>query len=139
MTALDSPFHNLLPGTDLVYVPRLAKPYARFGTKFFDRLLSPAELAYCNCNERQFLKRAAGRIAVKEATSKALGTGLNGLGWHQGVDWLEIEVIGQSQSPPGLALSGRALEVANGLKVRAWRVSLSHDGDYAMATVIGLI
>jgi holo-[acyl-carrier protein] synthase len=129
-------------GTDLLYIPRLSEPYARFGIRFLARFLTSEELAYCRgqagLREAVFLKRIAGRIAVKEATSKALGTGMNGLGWAQGVYWRNIEVISQPQSPPDLVLTGRALAVSAALGIRCWRMSLSHDGDYAMATVMGL-
>lgn len=135
---------NILLGTDLVYVPRLQQTYRkRHGTAFFNKLLTPAEWAYCQAvgpqRETQLLRRAAGRIALKEAVAKALGTGLNGLGWSQGVHWQDIEIVSQSQSPPDLRLTGRALETASNLGIKLWRCSLSHDGDYAMATVIGLI
>lgn len=136
------PFQNLILGTDLVHVPRLTKSYARLGERLLSRLLLPAELAYCRgegvFREAVFLKKAAGRIAMKEAVSKALGTGLNGLGWGQGIDWKDVEVVSKSQSPPELLLRGRALEIAAGLGIRCWRHSLSHDGEYALATVIGL-
>jgi holo-[acyl-carrier protein] synthase len=105
--------------------------------------LTDAELAYCkgtaSSPESVFVKRVAGRIAVKEAVSKVLGVGINGLGWDQGVAWREIEVVSQNQKPPGLQLSGRALVISDRLGIRSWRLSLSHDGDYAMATVIGLL
>lgn len=137
------PFQNLLLGTDLVYVPRLAQSYARRGEKFFSRLLTPNELRYCRgeglFRESVFLKKAAGRIAIKEAVSKALGTGLNGMGWGQGIDWQDVEIVSQVQSPPELVLVGRALNVATRLGIQAWRLSLSHDGEYALATVIGLV
>jgi holo-[acyl-carrier protein] synthase len=135
---------DLRLGTDLVFVPRLTASYRKYGDAFFRKLLTETELAYCHgknapAREAQFIKHAAGRIAVKEAVAKALGIGMNGLGWSQGAFWREIEVTSQSQSPPGLQLHGRALEAADRLGIRAWRLSLSHDGDYAVATVIGLL
>jgi holo-[acyl-carrier protein] synthase len=135
------PASNLLLGTDLVFLPRLERSFRRRGDAFFRKLLTPAELEYCREGERltRFFQRAGGRIAIKEAVSKALGTGLKGLGWAEGVDWQEIEVISQSKRPPELRLSGRALEFSSGLGVRQWRISLTHDGDYAMATVLGMI
>ncbi|WP_373531984.1 holo-ACP synthase [Vampirovibrio sp.] len=136
------PWPLLHLGTDLVYIPRLASGYARFGMRYPARFLTPQELAYCqgqgDLKESVFLKRVAGRIAIKEAASKALGTGLNGLGWCQGVYWQDLEVLSQPKSPPDLVLTGRALQVSTELGIRHWRISLSHDGDYAMATVIGL-
>lgn len=140
---------DLLLGTDLVYIPRLQESYRRYGSSFFLKLLRETELAYCEgsaeagkagkVRESVMIKKAAGRIAVKEAVSKALGCGLNGLGWVQGVQWKDIEIVSQVQSPPALLLHGRALDLSTNLGVRAWRLSLSHDGDYAMATVVGLI
>lgn len=134
---------NLVLGTDLVHVPRLRVSYQRYGEAFFNKLLTPAEWAYCQgvgpLREPQLIRRAAGRIALKEAVAKALGIGINGLGWTQGAQWKDIEVVGQSQSPPGLCLHGRALETSTNLGIGAWRCSLSHDGDYALATAIGLI
>lgn len=134
---------NLILGTDLVHVPRLRVSFQRYGEAFFNKLLTANEWAYCQgvgaLREPQLIRRAAGRIALKEAVAKALGIGINGLGWTQGAQWKDIEVLGQSQSPPSICLHGRALETAANLGVSAWRCSLSHDGDYAMATAIGLI
>lgn len=134
--------NDLLLGTDLVHVPRLLESYRRHGRAFFTRLLTESELTYCEgalpVRESAFIKKVAGRIAVKEAVSKALGCGLNGLGWTQGVQWKDIELISKTQSPPDLQLTGRALELSNELGVRLWRLSLSHDGDYALATVVAL-
>lgn len=133
---------RLSMGTDLVFVPRLRERYRRHGDAFFRKMLTDAELVYCKGAafgpESVFVKRVAGRIAVKESVSKALGVGINGLGWNQGVAWKEIEVISQNQKPPHLQLSGRALEISDRLGILSWQLSLSHDGDYAMATVIGL-
>jgi len=130
-------------GTDLVHVPRLRHSFQRYGENFFHKMLTPDEWSYClslgTAREAQLIRRVAGRIAMKEAVAKALGIGINGLGWSQGAHWKDIESIGQSQSPPSVCLHGRALDTAANLGVDAWRCSLSHDGDYALATVIGLI
>jgi len=134
---------DMLLGTDLVHAPRLRLTFQRYGERFFHKILTLDEWQYClslgTAREAQLIRRIAGRIALKEAVAKALGIGINGLGWSQGAHWKEIEIIGQSQSPPNVCLHGRALETAANLGVRSWRCSLSHDGDYALATVIGLI
>lgn len=142
MPSHPSPISDLRLGNDLIEVSRLRKAYARFGQAFFAKMLTPEELRYCFCEptrEVVFLRRAAGKIALKEAVSKALGTGLNGLGWGEGVSWHEMQILSPSKQPPELELTGHAQRVANELNIRTWRLSLSHDGDYAMATVIGLI
>ena len=135
---------DLQLGTDLVSVDRIRKDYERHGVSIFEKLLTPDELAYCRDNiaERKpeiFIKRVAGRIAIKEAVAKAMGVGLNGLGYTKGLNWKEIELVSKSQQPPTLKLHGRAAEVADASGIRTWRLSMSHEGEYAMATVIGLV
>lgn len=126
-------------GTDLVYLPRLVRAKNRHGMRFFERLLSPDELHYCQAHaQKWFIQRAASRIATKEAVAKALGTGLNGLGWGQGLSWQEITVASTPQHPPQLVLHGAAQQIAQQQGIVTWQLSLSHDGDYAVATVIGL-
>jgi holo-[acyl-carrier protein] synthase len=135
-------FNDLLLGTDLVEVSRLKKAFSCYGQVFFAKMLTPLEMEHCftaATKESVSIQRAAGRIAVKEAVSKALGSGLNGLGWGKGVDWREIEVVSGHQQPPRLKLHAGAQALAEEMQVRDWRISLSHDGQYAIATVIGLI
>ena len=72
-------------GVDLVDV-------AAFRTRFDGRddlladTFSEAELAYCQSQHRPWTHLAA-RFAAREATLKALGTGL-----RMGVNWRELEV-----------------------------------------------
>lgn len=134
---------DLLLGTDLVSLARLRRVQTRHGEAFFKRVLTDSELAYCqktggDKRPDAFIQRAAGRIAMKEAVSKALGVGVNGLGWENGIRWHEVELLSTSKQPPRLQLHGRAAERAASAGIRSWRISLSHDGDYAMATAIGL-
>lgn len=140
-------FSNLVLGSDLVAIPRVLASYHRFGTRFLSRFLTSAELHACQAGlsnpdspryATHVMTKVAARIAAKEAASKALGVGISGIGWDQGVAWKEIEVLSEPKSPPTLKLSGKAAQVAQRHGIRVWRVSLTHDQDYAMATVIGL-
>ncbi len=142
-----APFTNLVLGSDLVAIPRVLASYRRFGTRFLSRFLTPAELHACqtglsNPHSPRYaihiITKAAARIAAKEAVSKALGVGISGIGWDQGVSWQEIEVLSEPQAPPQLKLTGKAFQVAQSQGIQDWKISLTHDGDYAMATVIGL-
>ncbi len=63
---------------------------------------------------------------------KALGTGLVG-----GIEWIDIGVV-REDGPPMVELSGKAAEVAAKLGILDWRLSISHAGGVAMASVIGL-
>jgi holo-[acyl-carrier protein] synthase len=117
-------------GTDLVAISRVEAILARHRERFLARVFTPAERADCLHRARPAAHLAA-RVAAKEAAMKALGTG-----WGQGVHWQEIEVRSAGQQPPLLELCGAARRAAERQGVRHTRVSLSHDGDYAIAVVI---
>lgn len=129
-------------GTDLIYVPRIERMIARFGESFLNKVLTADELCYCQAQSASHRRRplanmVAARLAVKESVAKALGVGLNGLGFGEGVSWKEIEVDSQYQKSPQLRLHNTAKRYADNHDITFWCISWSHDGDYAMATVWG--
>ncbi|MER6943575.1 holo-ACP synthase [Nonomuraea sp. NPDC000554] len=71
----------------------------------------------------------AARFAAKEAVAKALGA-------PKGLAHLEAEVRCDANGKPELHVSGKVAEVAYGLGVKRWHVSLSHDAGVAVAYVI---
>ncbi len=73
----------------------------------------------------------AARFAAKEAFLKALGTGL-----RDGLSWQQIGVVRDQLGCPSLDLSGRAAELLAARGASRAHLSFSHDGDYAVATVI---
>ena len=73
-------------GIDVCKVERIAESLARFGERMERRLFTADELAYCRQHQDP-LPHLAARFAAKEATSKALGTGIAG-----GIGWTQIEV-----------------------------------------------
>lgn len=117
-------------GVDLVAIGRIRRMLARWQERFLRRVFTPHELGYA-LGRRDPAEHLAARFAAKEATLKALGTGLS-----MGVRWREMEVRRARGARPTLALSGRVRALADARGVRAWHVSLTHDGDYALAQVI---
>jgi len=117
-------------GLDVVSVERVRGLWERRREPFLRRVFTPAESAACAAKADPVPSLAA-RFAAKEAGMKALGTG-----WAQGVGWRDLEVTSAPGRPPGLALRGRAEEVAASLGVAAVRLSLSHDAGVAAAVVI---
>ncbi|MBI4537216.1 MAG: holo-ACP synthase [candidate division NC10 bacterium] len=117
-------------GTDLVAISRLEAILTRHRDRFLERVFTLAEREDCLDRARPASHLAA-RLAAKEAAMKALGTG-----WGQGVRWQDIEVRSTGRRPPSLRLSGAARQEAERQGVRQALVSLSHDGDYAMAVVV---
>jgi holo-[acyl-carrier protein] synthase len=115
-------------GQDIVSIARLQAAVERHEAGFRRRVYTAAEWDACAARADRYAALAS-RFAAKEAALKALGTGF-GLG----AALREVEVVGGGRTAPRLVLSGRALERARTLGV-ALDVSLSHDGDLAVALV----
>ena len=118
-------------GIDLVEIARIESMLAEHGRRFRQRCFTEAEQAYAEAAGRRRAERYAVRFACKEAVLKALGTG-----WRDGIAWTDIAVTHEPSGRPGVQLSGRCAEIAAGLAVRRWHVSLTHAGAYAAASVI---
>jgi holo-[acyl-carrier protein] synthase len=121
-------------GTDIIYIPRIEKVLEQFGDRFLRRVYTPNELLACrydrNLPSRNAMNKLAGRWAAKEAVVKALGTGWRGVGYT------DVEICRQPSGAPVVQLHGRALVVVKSWGQLQWQLSLSHDGDYAIATAI---
>ena len=111
-------------GHDLQFLPELARQSALWEAGVFFR---PAELARIR-QSSQPLSRLGGFFSAKEAFYKAMP---NVVSW----DWIDIEVAHRDTGQPILrAHNGLATWLrAHNLMVR---VSISHSGDYASATVL---
>ncbi len=114
-------------GVDMIETERVAQSVARFGERFLRRVYTERELAYC----RGRINSLAVRWAAKEATAKALGTGIGE------VSWQEIEVVSQANQRPTIQLHGTAATLARQLGLSGFAVSLSHTKAYAIAFVVG--
>lgn len=120
-------------GTDIVYIPRIQASALRFGDRFMQRVYTPAEQLDCGWGKslsRASINKLAGRWAAKEAVVKALGTG-----WR-GVSYTDIEIRSQRGMAPVVHLHGRAIILVEASQDVEWQLSLSHDGDYAIATAL---
>lgn len=117
-------------GVDLVRIERIARARERHGLRFLSRVFSEAEINEC-LGRVDPDQGFAVRFAAKEAAMKALGTG-----WASGVAWRDFEVGKTPSGAPTLTLSGRAAQIAGESGVSNVFVSLSHDGVYAVATVV---
>ncbi len=117
-------------GIDLVENDRLAAVAGRWGGRFLDRVFLPGERAYCEAQAAP-ARHYAGRFAVKEAVTKAFGTGI---GPHLG--WLDMEVVRGDSGAPTVRLSDRAAAWARARGVGRILVSLSHTRHYAVAQAL---
>jgi holo-[acyl-carrier protein] synthase len=114
-------------GVDLAQIPRLRRVVERWDDRFLRRVFTDDEIAYCR-RRRDPIPHLAARFAAKEATLKALGTGL-----RMGVNWRELEVRRERGQAPVMVLSGRCRALAKAKGAGSVLLSLTHDGDYAMA------
>jgi holo-[acyl-carrier protein] synthase len=117
-------------GTDIVQIARIRK----LRPSAVSRILTPLEEAYCRKHVAAD-ERIAGRFAAKEAILKALGTGLGG-----GVTWRQIEILPDEQGAPKAKFSGAVARkmkaLANPQHATHCHLSISHQGEYAVAFVV---
>ena len=87
-------------GIDICDVKRVSKTLEKFNNRFITRCFTSLEIKKC---KNTFNKAGcfAKRFAAKEATSKALGTGIN-----KGVYWKQIEVENLKSGKPTINLYG---------------------------------
>lgn len=117
-------------GTDIVEIKRIEAVVSRSGDRLARRILNLDEwLKYQQHN--QPVRFLAKRFAVKEAASKALGTGI-----RDGLAFAQFEVCNDALGKPSLRLFTQAAELASQLGVTGMYVTLADERHYAFATVI---
>lgn len=114
-------------GVDLCHIPRIEALLAR-RPSFASRFFSEREQALFH--GARLAQAVASNFAVKEAFSKALGTGVVGF------DLDEIEVLRNEAGAPYVLVHGRAKARMEELGYRTIRCSISHDRDYAVGLVV---
>ena len=123
---------SVLVGVDLVSISRIRNSLERFGPRFTERFFTVREIEYCQRDPEVSAERFAARFAAKEAALKVLRIEV----------WPDLKTIEVRRSPEGwcdLALHGEALRLAERAHVGAMSVSLSHEGDSAIAVVVGTV
>lgn len=124
-------------GTDICEISRIQETCEKYGEKFFNKVFTGSEIDYCVQSKKLMPQRFAVRFAAKEAAAKALGVGINKIGWNKGVNWKDIEVIRDSNGAVSIRLFGKAKELEFQKTITNWSVSLSHSKNTATATVVG--
>ncbi len=117
-------------GLDLVKIARIRALTERWDERFLRRLFTEAERRECLARPSPHAS-LAGRFAVKEAVLKALGTG-----WAVGVKWVDIQVLNDDGGRPVATVGGGVEALTRKAGVTQIHVSISHDGDYAIAQVV---
>jgi holo-[acyl-carrier protein] synthase len=115
-------------GVDLIEIARIQRAIDEFGERFLRRIYTERE----RDRYRTRVRELAARFAAKEATSKALGTGIVGIRWR------DMEVLSNRRGKPVLILHGQAAARAAALGLADFSVSLTHSRGDAMAFVVAV-
>ena len=119
---------ELRTGIDLVDINRVAELIEKFGNTFLRETWTAQEITECDAN----VDRLAARWAAKEATIKALHSGL------EEISPTDIWVSTADSGVPELHLDGGAALKARQLGLSQWSVSLTHEQGFAAAVVVAL-
>ena len=112
-------------GCDMCAIDRVADGGERFSVRYFTE--SEQKLFNDKKNKPQTV---AANFAVKEAFSKALGTGVSGFGL------CDIEVLRDEKGKPYINLYNKAEEIRKREGISQIFVSISHTDSLAMAYVV---
>lgn len=114
-------------GTDIIEIDRIKKAIKNT-SKFLEKLFTERELEQFNL-ENLRVESIAGNFAVKEAVSKALGTGMREIGFR------DIEVFRDELGKPFIRVSEKVQKVIS-VEKYIFHVSISHNKTSAVAFVI---
>lgn len=112
-------------GTDLCRVERINELLSKSGEALPQRLLTSDERT--QLQKEPSPNWLAKRWAAKEAVAKALGTGIGG-----NLSFQDIQISKTEANQPIVTLLGEAATRWKGVRLH---LSISDDGDYAMASV----
>lgn len=122
-------------GSDIIDIRRIERSIERFGDRFKTRVFTEGERKKAESRRRE-ADTYAKRFAAKEATAKALGTGI-----YRGVIWRDLEVINLKGGKPTMVLTGKALERARALTPEGmgFFVHLTLTDDYPWAQAFAVL
>lgn len=120
-------------GNDIVKVSRIKNSIEKIGDTFIKRIYTDEEINYCESRRMCKYQSYAVRFAAKEAVYKALSP-LN----DEDATWKDIEIKREENGKPKVYLKGFLGDYAKsiGINENQIDISLSHDDDFAIATVV---
>lgn len=119
-------------GIDIVEIERVKKAIDNRTERFSARILAPDELVEWEAiiTDSRKAEYLAGRFAVKEAVSKAFGSGIGEISFQ------DIIIYKDGKGKPEVRLDGNAQQIAERMGVSSVWISISHSKDYAVAQAI---
>lgn len=117
-------------GVDIVQISRIEKLLNKKEDLFLYKVFTEKEMDYIS-KKGNNPNTIAGLYASKEAISKALGTGIGKLAFK------DMEITHDINGKPLVNISTDKDYLLKELGINRFDLSISHDGDYAVAFVIG--
>ena len=114
-------------GTDMVRLERIGEVHAKYGERFVERLLLPAEVEAFRSYNRP-VRFLAMRFAAKEAISKCFTTGIG-----RSFGWKTASIAHGERHEPWVVLDEGGRELLTQIGGTRVLVSLSHTQTVAMA------
>jgi holo-[acyl-carrier protein] synthase len=119
-------------GTDVASIERIGQSLERFGERFVNRVLTPAErVRFERSHAKARASHLAKRWAAKEAFAKAIGTGI-----HAPFTWHSISVGRDARGKPLVEPDARMAEHLRSMGVTRAHISLTDDAGVAVAFVV---
>ena len=120
-------------GNDIVKVSRIKDSIEKIGETFIKRIYTEEEISYCESRRMCKYQSYAVRFAAKEAVYKALSPKED-----KEATWKDIEIKREENGKPKVNLKGYLGEYAKSIGIEDSKIdiSLSHDDDFAIATVV---
>ena len=112
-------------GTDIVKISRMERVISPQIPK---KIFTENEITYIN-TKNNTAQTSAGIFAAKEAVLKAFGTGIT-------LPLNEVEILYTESGAPYLSLLGKAKAYSDNNGFADWEISISHDGEYAVAVAM---
>jgi holo-[acyl-carrier protein] synthase len=117
-------------GIDIVSVARIRRVFDRGSDARLRAVFTTSEIADCRAQPRPFESLAA-RFAAKEGFAKAIG-GAGGEAWRA----CDVVIALDEHGAPRLEVRGGAARVLGALGLARVALSLSHEREYAVASVL---
>jgi len=114
-------------GVDLIEIERIKEAIKK--TSFLERIFTEREIRYF-ASRGYNPSTISGSFAAKEAISKALGTGIGKISWH------DMEILRYNIGKPYVKLHGNARRLFISLGGKKIHISISHSRLYAISQVI---
>jgi len=115
-------------GVDMATVPRFERLLERFGARFIEKVMTPAEMRrWPDADARRLAKL----FSAKEAVVKALGCG-----FREGVTLQTVSIEQTPLGAPAVSLSGAARERLDYLGASQILLSISDEEDTVIAFAV---